>query len=191
MLKITLTILAALTSSVTTKRMNDFECSEDLIIVGFSDEKCQKWAWDLNVGQDTTCRPFPYYAKNDTSIFYRTSCRKENAKWDGVGGMLFHDSSCSKPGQNEKEQYLYYNYTFVKDQDCSKTWNPMENKWIYFNFAKNSTEYQQWRKKSMDDDKKMSTDGQAMRNKDKDDKDDKDDDKDDDQKNFNPAPNTK
>lgn len=122
--------------------MKQLNCTDDLIIVGYEDSKCKDYSWDLHVGnKDKQCRPFKFFKEKNETIYYATQCAKNR----GVEGWLYQDQRCNMIGRNKNKSELYYNYTFNKDNECGKTWCPMEGKWIYYNFARNNSNYQKWK----------------------------------------------
>ena len=49
MYKITLAIIAALVAPTTAGKMKEFKCHDDLVVVGFADSNCTKYAWEVAV----------------------------------------------------------------------------------------------------------------------------------------------
>jgi len=47
MYKTTLAIIAALFATTSAEKLKDFKCYDDLVLVGFSDSKCTKYAWEV------------------------------------------------------------------------------------------------------------------------------------------------
>jgi len=67
MYKITLAIIAALVAPTTAGKMKKFKCHDDLVVVGFADSNCTKYAWEVAVRDPKAdkCDIFPGYKIDD------------------------------------------------------------------------------------------------------------------------------
>ena len=105
MYKITLAIIAALIAPTTAEMMKDFKCYDDLVVVGFADSNCTKYAWEVAVKDKKradACTLFPEYKIDNYGVWYNTIYCSERSKYAYISFKKDDKCLLSHRGLNNK-----------------------------------------------------------------------------------------